>query len=247
MTLVTLVRHSERFDRPVKRVVRDAEAFRKVGDVVCRSEMSASNREDALRADAWSFCQSDRENGNDECIVEWSNAAISLHGMPFTRKLTDKVFTRTTGHKSAPVRALVVPLAVSQLPRKRRFIVISAHLSTDSTDARAEAWIDQCKGVVELVHDLRKMDPSALIVFDADFNKNFRDASERAMIEKHLCDPLNMKQAWAGHVPDHGGTHHNSLIDGWVVDKEIEVKKTWLLPDTDGSDHRPCATTLNIT
>lgn len=240
MTTLTLTHHSERYDRPLARVKRDGKTFREHSGLVTRTEMS-QGRVDTLRVPGWSFCQSE-VFGEDNTHVEWDNAVLSLSGMPYSRQLTEMTFFRVSGAEAPPIEALVTFLADAKRPNKR-IALITVHMSLDNTAKRAEVWRDCAKGMKALIRRIRKDDPGIKVIVAADFNKNYRQDKERAAIERYFCKPNGLSQAWDGFADKvQGGTHgKTALIDGWLVDEGIKVRWVRLLPDTDGSDHRPLA------
>lgn len=239
MTTITLTHHSERFDRPNSRVKRDGVEFRKTSALVTRTEMSGP-RVDLLRVPGWSFCQSENR-GEDNTHAEWSNALLSLSGMPYSTPLTSKTFFRKNGSEAPPIEALVTFLADAKRPNKR-LAIITVHMSLDNTPRRAEVWRDCSKGMKALVAKVRREDPGIKVIIAADFNKNYRQEAERAAIERYFCKPNGLTNAYDHSCPKTGGTiGKNALIDGWLVDEGVKVVWVRLLPDTDGSDHRPVA------
>lgn len=239
MTTLTLIHHSEKWDRPKARVKRDAKTFREIADAVTHTEMDTPKRSDMLGAKDWSFCHSER-NGEDETVAEWSNETLSLSGMPYSVPLTTTTYKRASGADAPVVHALVTVLASAKAPRKR-VALVSVHMALDNTPRRAAVWQQSGRGLKALIRTLRRTDPGIKVIVVGDFNKDYRNERERAMIERYMCAPNGLRQAYDSKKPASGGTHGNTLIDGWLVDKGITVQRVWLLDDTDGSDHRPVA------
>lgn len=242
MTRFTHIHSSGRFDRSTALNRKDNESFHKIAELVTHTEMSADRMTDAFRLPGWSFAHDNRGGGRDECVVEWDNEAFSLGGMPRTEQLSKMRFTRSKeyGGKTAdPFFALVVPLQVADHPGQRVWVIV-AHMPLDNTALRARIWFDTCRGLRKVVRALRKEDPGAEVLIVADWNKNYRQAEERAKMEKKVARPLGLRQSWAGHAPASGGTHGpKALIDGDVTD--LVPTGARLLEDTAASDHRPYA------
>lgn len=252
MTLLDLAHSSGRYDRSNALLKREAATLRKQFHGITHTEQGTPARSDLLRAPGWSMCQGEKP-GEDETVFEWSNVMLSLSGMPYAMPLTDMTFTRKSGKESAAVHALVTPVHLAKQPSKR-IAIISSHMSLDNTPLRAKVWMDSAKGHTRLVKQIRRQDPGIKIVSVSDFNKNYRDPKERAMIQKHLCEPVGLKQAWdaARPLPSIGGTHGDNqrgprqIIDGWLVDEDIEVVWCKLLADTKAADHRPIGMRIRV-
>jgi hypothetical protein len=138
------------------------------------------------------------------------------------------------GKRTAPVHALVVPLD----RRLNRTILVIAHMPLDNTPARAEAWVDCCRGLVKLVHGLYARFPNftdVVVVFDC--NKNLRDPREAALVRQHLERPLAMVNSWARGLPKAGGTEGRQVMDFALV-RRARLAACELLRDLSDSDHR---------
>lgn len=246
----TLVESSQRFDRNPDLMTARARRLREAGDVVIRTECGGRDYERTIRSwriPGWDTWQSKEEAGADECAAEWREARLRVRGMPKSVPISDETYWRETGAVAPFVHALVLPLEFT-LRSHKQLDVIGIHMALDNTDLRAAAWIDGCEGTVQLVRELRRQNPRARQVIAADFNKNHRSPAERAMIQKHLCDPLSMQQAWDGQDAGGPGTHGRQLIDGFLVDEDLTVVDCSVLPDPahrDDSDHSPCAVELS--
>lgn len=258
------IHSSGRFDRPVESLTRSVRRLRRLsrGRGLLRREVAfvtgteAGGRSDkdlqrALGSDpGWDFVN--LRGPAAECWATWRVDHLERRAdwAPFSRKLTDKTWVRAReygGREAPPVEALVVPLQVVGRPNRRRPVLIVIHMPLDNTDQRAAAWIDCCRGLRILVTQIRERDPGAEIVIEADWNKDHRNARERAMIHRYVAKPLRLTQGWDGSRPAHGGTHGRQLIDGCLARARALGSSTpwcWLVPDDGSSDHRPYAHAL---
>lgn len=188
--------------------------------------------------------------GAGECWATWSTGHLELAGVPFTRKLTSMTWRRSQeygGKEAPPVEALVVPLQPAGRPGRRTLYLAIVHMPLDNTELRAAIWRDVCRGLRILATDIRAEDPYAEVVFEADWNKDHRNAIERAAIQQHIARPLRLVQGWDGSRPGRGGTHGRRLIDGVVASRRVLGFSTpwcWLTADDSSSDHRPYVHTL---
>ena len=241
----TAVFSAGRFDRSVKQLSDEVNDHHNLCSLAVRTELSNDERIVAFRLPGWSFTRGEGR-GADECLVEWDNADWSLCGMPTALPLTDRTWTRSKeygGGEAPSPHVLRVPLARAEHP-ERRVTVFAAHMPLDNTPLRADIWIDCAKELRRLVRRERERDPYARTLIGCDWNKNYREAHERAMIQDYVAHPLELVQAWRGHVPEHGGTHGpRGLIDGFVTD--LSVLDARLLDDTPASDHQPFAVRLD--
>lgn len=243
----THVHSSGRFNRSIALLERDVRVHHKVASIVTHTEMTRDTTIGAFRHQGWSFARSEKDDGQDECVTEWDDRVWAKVRPARTRRLTEMTWVRSQeygGNVAVPPYALTVALESVERPGKRVTVIV-AHMPLDNTENRAQIWVDCSRTLGELVKDERAIDPDARILIGADWNKNYRLLSERAMIERHVADPLGLTQAWKGNVPRGGGTHGpRGLIDGDVTDLKVLGSK--LLPDTAASDHRPYAVRLKF-
>lgn len=239
----TVIDHrSGRFDRPTKLLARDLlEASRDCSIVTLTEQNSMDGkRQAAMRLPKWSWFHAD-ERGADDCAILWDSTIWLLDGWARAVPLTSVVWRRVTemgGKTTPPVHAAVAPL------RSRvggvRVVVIAVHMPTRSTALRRRAWASCVSGLVKLVKQLRKADPHARIVLNADWNADWKnDADRRLLIATARRLDLEVTATRGS------GSHGNRLIDITMTD--AEWIDTDVLPQTDASDHRPVRTTLNIT
>lgn len=190
-------------------------------------------------------------HGTSELWATWDTRIVELNGQPYVVQLTDQTWTRDEdfGGKQAPfVHALVVPLRVAGRRFRRPIYLIVLHAPTDSTALRQAVWMSVARGLRILGTDIRAKHPHAVLVYNADWNKDYRNPTERAQLDKAIARPLRLTQAWDGSLPKRGGTHGPSrVIDGTITSVRLLGGSTpwcWLLPDDDSADHRPYAHTL---
>jgi hypothetical protein len=176
-----------------------------------------------------------------ECWFAWDTRAADLEHAE-AHKLTDLTWTRSEeygGRPAAKVHGLVVRLRRhGGRRRRRRIIYVIVHMPLDNTPQRARVWVDVCRGLVELVRQLRREFPDAAIVLVGDWNKNLRQTAERAMVHRHLLDPLGMVTSWHLGLPRDGGTLAGSsaVIDYAIAAAELLGRCRRLHPSS-ASDH----------
>lgn len=259
-----LAAHSSgRFDRSVEKLERSVRRIRhttrgrgllqrKVALVTGTeaSGRSAAELERVLGAPNWDYVHIDGR-GKSECWATWDTRVLERAGRAYTRQITDRTWFRSPeyGGSAAPfVHALVVPLRVVGRPARRTITVIVVHMPLDNTELRADIWVECTRGLREVVAEIRANDPHTEILIEADWNKNYREADERRMIQHYVADALRLVQAWDGSAPARGGTHGpRALIDGAVASRRLLGATTpwcWLLKDDTSSDHRPYAHAL---
>lgn len=258
------IHSSGRFDRPLPALTASVRRLRRLSrgrgllhrQVAYVTGTEAGGRTDAdleqaLGSDpGWDYVN--LAGAAAECWATWRIDHLERQPdwKPFSRQLTDKTWVRAKeygGREAPPVKALVVPLQVVGRPHRRRPVLIVVHMPLDNTDARAEAWVDCCRGLRILVTQILERDPGAEIIIEADWNKDHRNNAERAMIQRHLAKPLHLVQGWDGSSPSVGGTHGRQLIDGVLTARRVLGSSTpwcFLVPDDGSSDHRPYAHTL---
>lgn len=247
--LTNIVHSSGRFDRPVRSLDRAVNFYRSKGSLIFHTEATALNARELVRAfggKGWTFAHIDT-SGADDCAIQWKDRNWELIGDPFARRITNKTWVRAKeygGAKAPYVRALVVPLVFKQT--KTQVLTVDIHMPLDNTRARAAAWVDCCKGLVELKKDMRQFWPRAKFIISADWNKNWRETDERGSMRRHLSDPLNMTYSWSvpKRLPPGGGTHGKQIIDGFY--SNLPIKRCYLLKDDASSDHRPMGGSLNM-
>lgn len=242
----THVHSSGRFDRSVELLARDVKKFHAMKGVTLTTHTEQADdskqRDAAFDTPGWSFFQDRRDNAYDECVITWKDdfwrpmlggSAVELSPMTWVRS------AEYGGQEAATVKAAYVLLESVVVPRLR-VAVIAAHMPLDNTDKRAEAWIDCTRGLHRLIQNLRRQDMKCRFIVSADWNKNFRQADERALLQGRVATPNRLTQAWSTGVPKHGGTHGpKGLIDGDL--SNLPIKRAYLLDDTASSDHRPYA------
>lgn len=259
-----LAAHSSgRFDRSVESLERNVRRIRHTTrgrgplrrGVALVTGTEASGRSDAelervLGDPGWDYVHINGR-GKSECWATWDTSVLERAAEPYTRQLTDRTWVRSKeyGGSTAPfVHALVVPLRVVGRPARRSLTVIVVHMPLDNTELRAEIWVECTRGLRAVVAEIRANDPHTQILIEADWNKNYRQADERRMIEHYVANPLGLVQAWDGSAPARGGTHGPlGLIDGAVGSRRLLGATTpwcWLLEDDASSDHRPYAHAL---
>jgi hypothetical protein len=258
------VHSSGRFDRPVeslaasvrrlRRVTRGRGLLRRRVAFITGTEAAGRSHDDLDRVlgsdPAWRYTHiGGRASG--ECWATWRASHLELGDRePFARRLTRMTWRRSAeygGKEAPPVEALVVPLQVVGRPHRRRVYLVVVHMPLDNTENRAAIWVDCCRGLRILVTQIRASDPHAVIVLEADWNKNYRDPRERAMLRQHVARPLRLVQGWDGSTPARGGTHGRQLIDGVITSAAVLGWSTpwcWLTRDDRSSDHRPYVHTV---
>lgn len=240
----TIDHRSGRFDRDPKLLARDLLGASRECSIVTLTEQGNMNakRRAAMRLPNWSWFHVD-ERGADDCAVLWDSSIWSLDGWARAVPLTSVVWRRVAemgGKTTPPVHATVAPL------RSRvggvRTVVIVVHMPTRSTALRRRAWASCVSGLVKLVKKIRKADPTARIVLDADWNADWHNAKDKALLEQ-TAKRLGLRVC----VTTGGlrGTHGQRLIDLTMTD--AEPVSAWVLPQTPASDHRGVRTVLNIT
>lgn len=238
---------SGRFDRKVGTVRDSVTRLHKISDLTTHTEMSPNDRDKAFKHQkGWAFTHLENGAGTDECIVDWRTDAFSLrHRGSYALQLTNRTWVRSGDYGGRPadfVHGLFVPLMTVD---EVELDVIVLHSPLDNTSLRADIWVEVMDNLTKIVAGKKKRHPKRKFWIASDFNKNFRQANERAMIQTHLAAPLKMKQAWEGHIPDHGGTHGPlSLLDGAVTN--IKIEDTFLITDDASSDHRPWGSVVSM-
>lgn len=243
---------SGRVDRSMDLLSRSIDRLRAIEGMSLGSGTEASGRKDAMLAHnkGWDWAHISKKEAETraarECWAMWKNKVWDQTGEPITKILSPMTFTRAEaygGHEAPPFRLLVVPLIHKGSKTLVDFCV--AHLSLDNTQHRADIWVDQTEGLVEIIKERKASHPRRKFIINADFNKNWRQANERHMLMKHVARPLHANVSWDGHVPRHGGTHGPlGLIDATVTD--LPVAGCRLLADDRSSDHRPYGFALRM-
>lgn len=241
----TVIDHrSGRFDRPTKSLARDLLEASRDCSIVTLTEQNNMNgkRQAAMRLPKWSWFHAD-ERGADDCVILWDSTLWLLDGWARAVPLTSVVWRRVAemgGKTTPPVHAAVAPL------RSRvggvRVVVIAVHMPTRSTALRRRAWASCVNGLVKLVKEVRRADPHARIVLNADWNADWHNKADRVLLEQAAKRLGLVVCVTTGGLR---GTHGQRLIDLTMTDAE-PVSAT-VRPQTDASDHRPVRTVLNIT
>lgn len=236
------VHSSGRFDRPLHDLRASVERLRGMrgpDEVVLVSGTESSHRPDSfLRGKGWESVHLDGA-GRNECWATWRSDALELIRPAYARRIADRQWYRVGGSIAPKVHALVIPLRVVNRRFRRKIYVVVIHMPLDNTPLRASIWFECCDGLRDVAAEIRAEDPTAEIVFLADWNKNWRQAPERAAIQSRLAGPLGLQQAWDGHAPKRGGTHGPiSLLDGAILAAKA-IFGCELVKDDDSSDHRP--------
>lgn len=242
----THVHSSGRFDRSNESLAKDLTSFHKVGSIVTHTEMSQDRRTAVFKAnkdDGWEFYRSGEDFGQDECVIEWDSNVWKLDGEPRAIQMTKRRFKRSAGFMAPPIHVLKVNLRSVKNP-KIVIVTMTAHLPVDKIPERAAIWHDIMRNWASWIRRYKKRRQGRKLLLIADWNKNFRQLSERAAISRYLW-PLGLKASWAGNMPKRGGTFGPlGLIDG----DYSNMKVVWcrLLPDTKSSDHRPYAARYRV-
>lgn len=242
----TTIHASGRFDRNVKHLAADLVEFeRRKASIVTLTEQGdlTQRRRAALRYPQWSWFQAD-ERGADDCAVLWDSRVWGLDGWARAVPITSVVWRRVAkygGKMTPPTHATVVPL------RSRvggiRVVVIAVHFPTRSTVLRRRAWASCVWGLRKELRKIRKADPKAQIILNADFNADWDRPHERALLEKAAVR-LGLTPAYAVEEPNRG-TRGAHAIDGTWADAEVHAVR--VMDGTPASDHRPVRTVLNLT
>lgn len=243
---------SGRFDRSLRLQAEEIDRMSKFPgmSITTHTEQSGDTeeRDETFEHPGWDWWQSPRDRGHDEMVTRWKTAVWDLIERPETVQLSEMQWVRSPeygGKTAAPVIAQHVPLVMKR-GLEIRLSVISAHMPLANTDLRREIWIDCCRGgLVPLVRQIRREDKGRKILLTGDWNRDWRDRSERALIERELCRPLQLKQAWAMDDPKIGGTHgRQGLNQGSLIDGDLHNFRrgeSFLMRDSQASDHRPYA------
>jgi endonuclease/exonuclease/phosphatase family metal-dependent hydrolase len=241
----TIDHRSGRFDRPTKLLAADLLELSQTCSIVALTEQGnlSPKRQAALRLPKWSWFHAD-ERGADDCAVLWDGTHWLLDGWARAVPLTSVVWRRVAkygGRATPPVHATVAPL------RSRvggvRVVVIVVHMPTRSTVLRRRAWASCVNGLVKLVRQVRKTDPHARIALAADWNADWLNPRDRALMTR-AAKRMGLTPLW-GEVEENRGTHGPRLIDAIWTDAEIHDGR--VLDQTEASDHRPVRAVLNIT
>lgn len=241
---------SGRFDRPIGAVEKSVDFLESIAKLVFHTEVSSRTLQQiifAFKNPGWKYGHV-AGAGADECLTEWEVKTWDLAEHPTAHQITEKTWVRADaygGKKAAYVSTLVVVLR----HKKTGKVVVTfiTHMPLDNTKARAEIWVDCCKGIVALKRKFARMYPGCEFLIAADWNKNWKAPKEREMLVKHLAKPLKMTYVWSHveHLPD-GGTEGKSIIDGFFVSDGIRVLECGLAPDDPSSDHRPMKAKVGI-
>lgn len=237
---------SGRFDRAVKHLAADLVEFeRRKASIVTLTEQGDMTwrRRAALRYPQWAWFHAD-ERGADDCAVLWDSRVWTLDGYARAVPITSVVWQRVAkygGNLTPPTHATVVPL------RSRtggvRVVVIAVHFPTRSTALRRKAWASCVWGLRKLIRQIRRADPKAQIILNADFNADWDRPHERELMEKAAVR-LNLTPAYSVAEPNRG-TRGAHAIDGTWTDAGVHAVR--VMDGTPASDHRPVRTVLNVT
>lgn len=253
MTTTRVAHSSGRFNRKNSVVRRALNSLRNAEGVTVVTGTEAKHREDhALAAPDWELVHF-HPKADSECWASYDPEVWEKAGKFRARNLSGGVFRRSRaygGHMALPVTVLIVPLRHKATGRKVVFMVLHAML--DNTHHRAQIWVADAKVLTRKINRIRRANlrhgHHVDFVVNADWNKNFRRPSERAMIEKHIAKPAGLRQAWAAHTPKRGGTHGHALIDGTLT--TLKVKAVRLFKRTKlqrrASDHNPYEVTVKL-
>lgn len=240
----TIDHRSGRFDRAPKLLAIDLLELPRECSIVTLTEQGNLNakRQAALRLPSWSWFHADGR-GADDCAILWDGTHWLLDGWARAVPLTRIVWVRSAaygGKKTPPVHATVAPL------RSRvggvRVVVIAVHMPTRSTILRRRAWASCVAGLVKLIKQIREADGNARIVLAADWNADWHNAKDRALMED-AARRMGLTIMWS-EVDENRGTHGPRLIDAIWTDAEVHAGE--VLNQTDTSDHRPVRVVLNI-
>lgn len=233
------VHASGRFDRSDNLWRASLTRYRRKGVLVTGTE--AAGRSDALfrrtlAGSDWAYAHLSGP-AEGEAYGTWDTAVLDLFAQPFAAKLTDLTWVRSQeygGKQAAKVHALVLPLRT--IKGGRKFWVAVVHMPLDNTKARAAAWVDCCRGLVDLQAELERRDPDAVFVPVGDFNKNLREHDEAGQVRQRLEKPLGCVTSWEGGLP-RAGTHDRQVIDYALLPKAL-LGGCRLVKDFADSDHR---------
>lgn len=257
------VHSSGRFDRSNEQLARSVRRLRKTtrGKGLLRRRVAwitgteGDSRDDRelkriMSQPGWDYTRF-AGRGTSELWATWDNRIVELASQPYVVQLTDQTWVRGEefgGNRAPYVHALVLAFRPVGRPNRRTVYVFVLHAPLDNTEVRAAAWRSVCRGIRTEVTKIRARDPHAVFALNADWNKDYRNAAERAQIQQAVARPLRLVQAWDGSTPKRGGTHgQRRLIDGTVATRVLLGATTpwcWLLPDDASSDHRPYAHTI---
>lgn len=241
----TIIHASGRFDRPEKALAADLLRFdvdQKAGIITLTEQNSLTQRRrTALRYPLWSWFHVD-EKGADDCATLWDSSLWMLDGWARAVPLTNVVWQRVKqygGGTTPPVHATVAPLR--SRVGGRRLVVIAVHMPTRSTVLRRRAWASCVNGLVKLVREVRKADPRARIALNADWNADWNNPKDRALLEA-AAKRMGLTVVWS-EVEENRGTHGPRLIDAILTDAPVHDAR--VLDQSEASDHRPVKVIVN--
>jgi endonuclease/exonuclease/phosphatase family metal-dependent hydrolase len=239
----TIVHASGRFDRPEKALAADLLRFAtsEGASIVTLTEQNnlTQKRRTALRYPGWSWFHAD-EKGADDCAVLWDSSIWTLDGWARAVPLTNVTWQRVKqygGGKTPPVHATVAPLR--SRVGGRRLVVIAVHMPTRSTALRRRAWASCIRGLAKLVREIRGADSKARIVLAADWNADWKNPKDRALLSAAAKRMGLEPRTSGGNV----GTHGQRVIDGVWTDAKANYQI--VLAQSPASDHRPVKVVVN--
>ena len=225
-----------RFDRPGKTLEAQLDDLTREHFIIGLTEVG-DRHANLLRVPGWGWFRADGK-GADDCAVLWDDEFWSLDGFARAVPLTSIVWQRVAkygGGKTPPVHATVVPLRGGG----DRLVVIVVHMPTRSTVLRRRAWASCVSGLVRLVKRIRAVDSKADVILMADWNADWHNAKDRALLEK-AHQRLGLTLCWQHDAPD-TGTHGKRLIDGISTEKPARAR---VLAPSPASDHRTVSADL---
>jgi endonuclease/exonuclease/phosphatase family metal-dependent hydrolase len=209
------------------------------------SGTEADSRPDSfLKRTGWAFAHGAAGSKESRQLwLAWRTRRWQLQGVPRAPAVSSLTYFTHEGRLKESHRVLRVKLRCRR--SGRLFIFYVVHMSLDNTGTRAALWVDECRGLANLMDRDAAAYPDAVQVLEGDMNKNWRNAADRAMCHEHLVEPMGLTCVWEDHLPAEGGTHGpSSILDHlYVRGAGVDVLRAVLFEVTalmrKASDHFP--------
>ena len=251
---------SSRFDRSAESLEAALDEWMKHCSLITLTEVRRNYRAATMREKGWSYYNSPKENGSDDCAIAWKTEYWK-RGWAGHRKLNNRAYYELSGRRCADIHCASVVL--KRLSTGHKMLISVTHMPAhiEGADgwrstaahfrARKAAYLTSLANWNTHLDALEKrIRPDATMVV-ADWNLNLKEHWVRALLRDRFGKEY--KQAWTRFPTDGGSleggpvgplrapgmSNGDRIIDGTLYRGLKVTEHPILMARTRSSDHRP--------